>query len=337
MLRRDLLRWGAGAAALQTLTRAAAASDSLAAAVEAQTPKGAARDTVKTAGERMIPIDGGKHRVWTRRVGTSPIKVLTLHGGPGFSHLQFNCFEDFLPQAGIEFYYYDQLGCLFSDNPDDPSLWTIERYTDEVEQVRSALGLTNFYLYGQSWGGMLCYEYALKYPQHLKGLIISNMVASVPAYEKYVARFHDELSAADRAVVDRHEAAGDYNAPEYQQVVMDKIYKKHVCRHAEWPPAIELAFRFMNEKIYNYMQGPNEFVITGTFKNWDRTADLHRIKTKTLVMGARYDEMDPDEMRRIARAMPNARAVISERGSHLCEWDDQQWYFRELIRFLKET
>lgn len=138
MNRRTLLKAGVGATLAGTAARAVATAPS-----------------VKAAGERMIPIEGGKYKVWTRKVGNSPIKVLTLHGGPGFTYLYLNCFEDYLPPAGIEFYLYDQLGNLFSDNPEDPKLWTIERYTDEVEQVRSALGLENFYLFGHSWGGML--------------------------------------------------------------------------------------------------------------------------------------------------------------------------------------
>jgi proline iminopeptidase len=291
---------------------------------------------VKAGGERLIPIEGGKYRVWTRKVGSSGIKVLTLHGGPGFNHLYLNCFEDFLPQAGIEFYLYDQLGSLFSDNPDDPRLWTLARYTDEVEQVRQGLGLENFYLYGHSWGGMLAYEYALKYPQHLRGVIVSNMVASLSRYEAYVAQFKNELTPIERKTLEKYEAAHNYDAPEYQKIVQDRIYAKHICRLDSWPAPVELSFRFLNAKIYNYLQGPNEFVITGTLKNWDRSRELKNIKTRALIIGARYDEMDPGEMRRVASAMPNARAVISDRGSHFSMYDDQAWYFRELINFLKQ-
>ncbi len=129
----------------------------------------AAAAEVKTGGARLVPVRGGKYRVWVERLGEGPIKVLLLHGGPGMSHLYLRCFQDFLPQAGIEMYYYDQLGCLFSDTPDDQSLWTIDGYRDEVEDVRRALGLENFYLYGHSWGGMLTYEYALKYPAAPEG------------------------------------------------------------------------------------------------------------------------------------------------------------------------
>jgi proline iminopeptidase len=290
---------------------------------------------VKSGGERFVPVRGGKHRVWTKRVGDSPIKVLTLHGGPGMSHLYFECFEDFLPAAGIEFYFYDQLGCLFSDNPDDKSLWTVEGYTEEVEEVRKALGLEDFYLYGHSWGGILAYEYALKYGEHLKGLVISSMVASMSGYEAYAAKLRAGFPPEVQKMLARYEAKGDYDAPEYQQILNEQLYARYICRLNQWPAPVELTLRFVNASIYNYLQGPNEFVITGTLKSWDRRADLGKIKTRALVMGARYDEMDPDEMRRVATLMPNARAAISDRGSHLAMYDDQEWYFRELIRFLR--
>ena len=292
---------------------------------------------IKTGGSRMIPIDGGKYRVWTKRVGRADIKVLTLHGGPGASHEYFECFEDFLPQNGIEFYYYDQLDSFNSDHPDDPKLWTMERFTDEVEQVRSALGLENFILYGQSWGGMLAIEYALKYPRHLRSVVISNMVASIPAYLKRVNEIRKSFPPETVRVMEKYEAKKQYEAPEYQKVIFEELYTKYLCRAVPWPEPVERTFRHLNQKIYNYMQGPNEFVVTGTFKDWDRTADLKNIKTRALLMSAKYDEMDADEIRRMAASMPNARAVISDKGSHLTMWDDQDWYFRELIRFLKES
>ena len=119
---------------------------------------------IQTAGIRMLPVHNGQYKVWTKRLGQGPVKVLLLHGGPGFSHEYLEAMESFLPQAGIEMYYYDQLGCNNSDQPDDPSLWNLERYVEEVEAVRKGLGLDNFVLYGHSWGGILGIEYALKYP-----------------------------------------------------------------------------------------------------------------------------------------------------------------------------
>src|SRR5690625_4553156 len=131
------------------------------------------------AQSKIIPISGGFH-VWTRKVGKSPIKILLLHGGPGCTHEYLEPFEEYLSDE-FEIYFYDQLGSYYSDQPNDPSLWTIERFREELEEVRQHLDLENFYLYGNSWGGMLGIEYALKYQVALKGLIISNMTASIPS------------------------------------------------------------------------------------------------------------------------------------------------------------
>ena len=280
----------------------------------------------------MIDVGGG-HKVWTKKIGSGQVKVLLLHGGPGFSHDYFECFEDFLTPAGIEFYYYDQLGCGNSDHPNDDRLWTVPRYLEEVEMVRKGLGLDNFVLYGHSWGGMLGIEYALKYGQHLSRLVISDMTASIPDYVRHVNAIRAELSAADRATLAKYEAIKKYDDPAYL-AVMDKVYHAHVLRLKDWPEPVPRALGKANQHIYNLMQGPNEFAITGTFRNWDRWADLPRIKTPTLVMGAKYDEMDPEQVRREGRLIRGARTWISDKGSHLCMWDDQAAYFAALVPFL---
>ena len=289
---------------------------------------------VRTGGSQMIDIGGG-HRVWTKKVGDAPIKVLLLHGGPGVDHSYFECFEDFLPQNGIEFYYYDQLDSTNSDKPNDPKLWTVERYRDEVEAVRKGLGLERFYLLGHSWGGMLAMEYAIAYPDHLDGLVISNMVASIPSYVADMSKLRAALPKDVLATLDKYEKTRDYDAPEYQKIMIEQVYTRHLCRLDPWPEPVDRTLRNLNPKIYNYMQGPNEFVVNGTFKNWDRWADLPRIRARTLVMGAKYDEMDPDALRKMATLIPNARAWISDKGSHLAMYDDQIPYFRELLSFLE--
>ncbi len=149
----------------------------------------AGRDDLLAGGIRMIPIETpkGNFRVWTKRVGNNPtIKVLLLHGGPGVTHEYFEAFDSYFPGAGIEYYYYDQLGSYYSDQPDDTDLWEVERFVDEVEQVRIALGLgpDNFYLLGHSWGGILALEYALQHHGELKGLNVQHD-ASIPAYNAY--------------------------------------------------------------------------------------------------------------------------------------------------------
>ncbi len=326
--RRSLMTLGASAALLQSRLGRALAPPEKAASASAP--------AVKTAGIRLIPVDG-KYKVWTKKLGAGPIKMLTLHGGPGFGHEYFECFEDFLPQEGIEFYYYDQLGSSYSDQPDDPSLWRIDRFLEEVEQVRAALGLENFYLYGQSWGSMLAIEYALKYQRHLKGLVLSSMTASIPSYMAYTAKLRSGLPKDAVATLEKYEATNSYDAPEYQQVIMEVLYKRHICRLDPWPDPVERAFKHVNTQVYNTMQGNNEFVVTGNFKDWDRWADLPKIKVPTLVIGAKYDEMNPDDIRREGSLIPRSRVLICENGSHLAMWDDQEAYFQGLIAFLHDV
>ena len=291
---------------------------------------------IKVAGIRMIPVVGGKYKVWTKKIGSGPIKVLLLHGGPGFTHCYLEAMESFLPQAGIEIYYYDQLGCGNSDIPDDPSLWTLPRYVEEVEEVRRGLGLDNFVLYGHSWGGMLAIDYALKYQQHLRGLVISNMAAGVQAAIKRGITLKNTLLPPEKlARLNALEAKQDYDNPEYEGIMMEDLYPKMICRIQPWPEPITRAFRLANLKIYNEMQGKSEFQVTGNFKDWERWGRLHEIKVKALTLGARYDEMDPEDMKRMATLMPNATSAICPNGSHMALWDDQAIYFQHLLAYLK--
>jgi proline iminopeptidase len=289
---------------------------------------------IQTAGIRMVPVVGGKYKVWTKRMGSGPIKVLLLHGGPGFSHEYLEAMESFLPQAGIEMYYYDQLGCNNSDHPDDTSLWTLPRYLNEVEEVRRGLGLDNFILYGHSWGGILAMEYALNYQQHLRGLVISNMTAGTQAYLKHTASIKLQLPPEELARLNALEAKQDYDSPEYEKIMMEDLYPKMICRTHPWPNSVDRAFAHSNQTIYVQMQGKSEFLVTGNLKDWERWDRLHEIKVKTLTIGARYDEMDPEDMKKMATLMPNASSFICPNGSHLCMWDDQALYFQHLINFL---
>jgi|SRR5688572_26203575 len=298
-------------------------------------PSGRA-DGVRTGGSRKISVDG-RYEVWVKQVGAGAIPILTLHGGPGFPHYYFECFEDFLPRDKVRFWYYDQLGCGFSDRPDDPSLWTVDRFREEVEQVRAALGLNRFVLYGQSWGGMLAIEYALAYPQYLSGLVISNMTASISAYAKYV----NELRAAMPRDIDSamkvFEDRGDLLAQEYQQLVMDHLYSKHLCRLDPWPEPAMRSMLNLNTQVYNTMQGPSEFTVVGNFKDWDRWGDLHRISMPTLLMVGRYDTMSVADIQRMGTMIPNSEVVVCENGSHWAMYDDQAAYFGALVPFLVKT
>jgi proline iminopeptidase len=292
--------------------------------------------TLRTGGVRMVPVVAGKYKVWTKKVGHGDIKVLLLHGGPGFTHEYLEAMESFLPQAGIEMYYYDQLGCGNSDQPDDASLWTLPRYVEEVEEVRKELGLDQFVLYGHSWGGLLGIEYALKYQQHLRGLVISNMTAGIESLLRHLDVIKNRLPPQTLATLKELEAKEDYDSPEYERIMMEELYPVMLCRLQPWPDAVGRAIRHANLKIYHQMQGKSEFLVTGNLKGWERWDQLKNIKVRTLTMGAKYDEMDPEDMQRMATMMPNARSVIFENGSHLAMWDAQAEYFSALIKFLRQ-
>lgn len=220
---------------------------------------------IRTAGIRMLPVVNGKYKVWTKKVGSGSVKVLLLHGGPGFSHEYLEAMESFLPQAGIEMYYYDQLGCNNSDQPDDPALWTLPRYVEEVEEVRRGLGLDQFVLYGHPWGGILALDYALKYQNHLRGLVISDMCAGTQAYLKRTAALKIQmLPAASLARLRALEAKNDYDNPEDGKIMMDQLYPQMICRTKPWPEPVIRAFRHSNQKIYVQMQGKSEFLVTAT-------------------------------------------------------------------------
>jgi len=292
-------------------------------------------NTVQSGGVRMIPIMGGKYKVWTKKVGNGKIKVLLLHGGPGLTHEYFECLESFFPQAGIEFYYYDQLGSHYSDHPTDTALWSVERFTDEVEEVRKGLGLDSFYLLGHSWGGMLTMEYAVKYPDHLKGVIISNMTASIPDYVVYINKLRDKLPAEEVAAMKKYEAANQSDNPEYQKLVQ-KLYNQYICRLSEWPEPLTRSFAHINSQVYNTMQGNNEFVVTGKFKNWNAWEKIKQIKCPALVVASTFDEMDPKELEKMSQDIPHGKLLVCQ-GSHMSLWDDQANYMNGVIGFLKNT
>jgi proline iminopeptidase len=206
---------------------------------------------------------------------------------------------------------------------------------EEVEEVRRGLGLENFVLYGQSWGGMLSIEYALKYQHHLRALVISNMTAGIQSYLKRIGEVAKKLDPVTLATLRVFEATEDYDAPEYQRIMMEELYPMAICRSKPWPEPVTRAFRDANLAIYNHMQGKSEFVVTGTFKDWERWDDLHKIEVKTLTLGAENDTMDPEDIRKMATLMPNATAAICPEGSHLAMWDDQAIYFEHLLGFLR--
>ena len=293
----------------------------------------------------MIPVSTpvGEYRVWTKRTGNnSDLKLLLLHGGPGSTHEYFEACDSYLPAAGVEYYYYDQLGSGRSDQPDDASLWELDRFVDEVEQVRLALGLDrdNFVLLGHSWGGILATEYALSHQQHLRALVISNMMSSVPAYNAYAEQvLMPAMDPSALAEIKSLEAAGDIENPRYMELLLEQHYVHHVLRMPpeEWPEPVQRGFAHINPAIYVSMQGPSELGISPAAKlaHWDRTEALASIEVPALVIGARHDTMDPAHMEMMAGRLPRGRYLHCPDGSHMAMYDDQEVYFGGLVGWLQ--
>ena len=299
--------------------------------------------SVQTAGIRTIPVITpiGTFKVWTKRFGNNPrIKVLLLHGGPAFTHEYMECFESFFTKEGIEFYEYDQLGSYYSDQPKDSSLWTVDRFVDEVEQVRKAIGAdeTNFYVLGNSWGGILGMEYTLKHQDKMKALIVANMVASAPEYGKYASEvLAPQMDPNVLAEVRAIEAKNDYDNPRYMELLMPNFYMKHLCRLTEWPDPVNRAFKHFNPEIYTMMQGPSEFGVSGRLANWNIKARLKEIKIPTLMIGAKYDTMDPKAMEEQSKMVQKGRYLYCPNGSHLAMWDDQRVFMTGVIKFINDV
>ncbi|MEK7257453.1 MAG: proline iminopeptidase-family hydrolase, partial [Bacteroidota bacterium] len=287
-------------------------------------------NVVHAAGVRMVSIQtpAGQFKVWTKKIGDNPrVKVLLLHGGPAATHEYMESFESFLPAEGWEMYLYDQLGSYYSDQPKDSSLWTTARFVEEVEQVRQALGLdnSNFYLLGNSWGGILALEYALKYQQNLKGLVISNMMSSAPLYDKYAEEvLAKQMDPKVLAEIMALEAKSDFANPRYMELLLPNFYAKHLCRLPEWPDAVNRTFEHVNGEIYTLMQGPSEFGIAGRLETWDVSADLPKITVPTLMIGATHDTMDPEHMKWMSTQVKKGRYLHCPDGSHMSMWDDQR-------------
>ena len=296
-----------------------------------------------SGGARKITISTpkGPHQVWIKRVGNNPkLKLLLLTGGPGYTHSYLEVMDSFLPAEGVEYYYYDQLETGNSDRPDDPDLWTLERYVDEVDQVRKAIGGTkdNFCLLGHSWGGMLAMEYALAHQDQMKCLVVSNMMASIPAYNAYADNvLKPKLDQAVLKQILDMEKAGKTEDPAYMALLMPNWYEQHVLRKpaAEWPEPFLRSGEGLNRRFYVTMQGPSEMGASGRLANWDRFNDLKRIQVPTLVISGKYDTMDPTHMAAMAKELPHGELAATN-GGHMAFYDDQPTYFAKLTAFLRK-
>ncbi len=285
--------------------------------------------------EGHVPFRG--HQIWYRVVGQDAdgrLPLLTLHGGPGAAH---DCIEPLgeLAVQGRRVIFYDQLGCGRSDTPHDPSLWTVELFLNELETVRSALSLERFHLFGLSWGGMLALEYALRHPAGLTSLVLASAPASMARWTSEAGRLRRLLPADVQETLRRHEITGSTDIPEYQQAML-VFYERHVCRRRPWPDAVRRSMEQLmaSPEVYLTMNGPSEFHVTGTLRDWSVEERLGEISIPTLITCGRYDECTPEMSASTAQAIPGAELVVFEESAHFAQAEEPERYRQVADQFL---
>jgi proline-specific peptidase len=276
--------------------------------------------------------------VWYRVVGEAAARppLLCLHGGPGAAWDYLQSFDD-LAGAGRQVIFYDQLGCGNSaiDAPHDPAMWTVDLFVKEVGAVRQALGLDQLHLLGQSWGGMLAMQYALTQPAGLLSLIVESSPSSMPQWVAEANRLRTELPADVERTLRTHEEAGTTDDPAYEEA-MTVFYMRHVCRLDPWPDYVQRSFGKLeaNPEVYNVMNGPSEFHVIGSLKEWDITGRLSEIAAPTLVMSGRHDEATPAIAETVHRGITGSEWVVFEDSSHMCHAEERDRCMKIVADFL---
>jgi proline-specific peptidase len=278
-------------------------------------------------------VDFRGYRTWFRRVGEGGIPLLALHGGPGSTHHYFAPLERLAPERTVVL--YDQIGCGGSDRPTDLE-WSIELFRDEVGAVRDQLGLDRIHLLGTSWGGMLALEHVFSRAEGIVSLILSSTLGSVDEWAAEQERLRGALPREVVQVLDRHEAAGTYDDPEYE-VAMEAYFDRHFYRGPKPRAEIERWREERSPDVYLAMQGPNEWTVTGALRGWDVRDRLGEVRIPTLVVRGRYDMCTPPIARTLVEGIAGAREAVLEESSHTPVLEETDRYLDVVRRFMREA
>ncbi|WP_435058250.1 proline iminopeptidase-family hydrolase [Streptomyces sp. bgisy060] len=284
--------------------------------------------------EGTVPFRG--HRTWYRVVGpgrAGRLPLLVVNGGPGCSHDYLDDLGALHGETGRQVVFYDQIGCGRSDRPDDPALWVMSTFVEEVAAVRAALGLDRVHLYGHSWGSQIALEYVLTRPAGLASLVLAGPIPSAPVYQAEVRRLKESLPAGVREVLDRHEAAGTLDDEEYREAVM-AFYRRWLCRLDPWPPHLVRSFTDIREDVYAALWGTTEWNLTGRLKDWDVTDRLGEIDLPVLVTTGRHDATTPAVVRPLVEGIRGASWTVFEESAHLPSAEEPERYRQVLGAFL---
>jgi proline iminopeptidase len=284
-------------------------------------------------GEGHLPVTGGK--VWYRIVGTGrATPLLLLHGGPGFTSHYMESLRGLADERPVVF--YDQLGAGRSEKPADSRLWRVERFVEEVAQVREALGLKSVHVLGHSWGTQLAVDYLLTGPKGVRSVILASPCLSVPRWIQDADRLRRTLPPDVQDVMARHEKAGTTGSEEYQQAAMT-FYRRYVCRLDPWPRDVEDSFAQHNPVVYETMWGPSEFHATGNLRDYDRTHRLRELRLPVLYTAGRFDEATPEATRWYHELTPGSSFVVFENSSHLAMVEEPDRFIEVIRQFLREV
>jgi proline-specific peptidase len=281
-------------------------------------------------------VDFRGYGTWYRVAGdleSGGTPLLALHGGPGSTHNYFAPLERLAGERPVVL--YDQIGCGNSDRPDDIE-WDLGVFREEVDTVRDQLGLERIHLLGTSWGGMLAQEHVLSAAQGIVSLVLSSTLASIDQWAEEQLRLRADLPADVIEVLDRHEAAGSYDEPEYERA-MDAYLDRHFYRGPKPRPELERMAARKATDVYRAMQGPNEWTCTGALKGWDIRDRLSEIDMPTLVVRGRYDMCTDSIAATLVNGIRGAREVVLEESSHTPVLEEADRYLQVVGDFLKEA
>ncbi|OTA98511.1 hypothetical protein M426DRAFT_109244 [Hypoxylon sp. CI-4A] len=290
------------------------------------------------------PNAGKPCKTWYKIIGTlgsGRPPLVALHGGPGAGHEYLEPLVDIYEQHGIPVVFYDQIGCGRSthlrEKKNDASFWTFDLFIRELENLIDHLKLeeNGFYLLGQSWGGMLGGAYASRKPRGLKKLVIAGGPASIPLLVKGYEKLILELPSDVRDTLEDCNKRGDYESHEFEQAAA-VFYGRHVCRLDPQPEGVQAAFKNLKDDptAYLTLQGPSEFIVLGSFKEWEGYHDAHNIEVETLLLNGRYDEAQDLCMEPWFRTIPQVKWMTLENSSHMGHWEERERFSHILGSFL---
>lgn len=292
-----------------------------------ETPAPAPLTTTESS---RLAVDGGQ--IWYRVTGSGhATPVILLHGGPGFSSYYLKSLEALGDERRV--IRYDQLGGGKSDPLTDTTKMTIAHFVAELDALRQHLGIDRMHVYGHSWGSILALEYYRAHANRVVSLTLASPALDIPEWERHARDLLKTLPDSMQRAVQVREAEKKYDAPDYQ-AALNEFYNRYVWRN---PVAADLdsTMASFNQTIYNYMQGPSEFTITGTLKQYNATSFLDRVRVPVLYTVGEFDEANPAQVRHLASLTPNARVAVIPGAAHITAWDNPEENLRAVREFLR--